>query len=787
MTRKITQQAVLKMDTGSPMLRVLCLALLGSLMFYRAMFPGMHLPPTKNTQVLSDPPQHVYSRLVYIVLDGLRFDALVPVDKTGPYHNRISITSDPAVKSEAFLSIAGLPTATTSRVVALMTGMPSGPLDLVWAFTARRVAADNLTARFQGASFFGDECWPEMFPALAARSATMPSYSRTDQAAREDALVDSLITTIATQENATFAHLTTLDTYGHAFGINHDMIASTLDRWNSYLRRIYDAIDEKTLLVVVSDHGVTSEGAHGGCTAEELASVCVFFSKNPLITDGPGRPKTNTAPAPSEASYHSFIRRFYNTEEANTPRDWIKATAPYRIIHQDDIVVTISYLLNLPPPLNAYGNLIPFLVRDEAAEQALAVLKARHPALGKEKTPILKDSRAENYRLTAEIHMAMTARHRGKALCALVLCAAAFFLLLRLAPRGTLAPSLLPSLLATFLATHSIRAFTSEDFLWSAVLFILRPRPATAALLLLYACTPGRPVLSMDRIIFPFAKFQDATGPLSVAVLYTALGSLHTGTTTWKECISHVYRASPIVSLLAPSSKSPSNTLLLNFPPHSSFEVDHAFLQAVWSLRHPLLHVCAALLCGKWDHTARITLLASDPSAWALVAAHLRPGDALLTLLAAGTFDPLDSPGTLYALLAFLPYCSNLEKMVQSLDYEALFVFSETHTAIVFSAISYLALPRALVIARFYRRARPSSPGVIYPLLVLNLFGLFFAFLCAWAQHGHLAFQNFFVSRVLFITGYCIVDTIIWVSLEVATRIHASHPSYPVLKHHILC
>jgi phosphatidylinositol glycan class O len=52
--------------------------------------------------------------------------------------------------------------------------------------------------------------------------------------------------------------------------------------WIQFIRFVTESIDEKTLLVVIGDHGMTETGDHGGDSRLELESALFFYSKKTL-------------------------------------------------------------------------------------------------------------------------------------------------------------------------------------------------------------------------------------------------------------------------------------------------------------------------------------------------------------------------------------------------------------------------------------------------------------------------------------------------------------------------
>ncbi len=66
--------------------------------------------------------------------------------------------------------------------------------------------------------------------------------------------------------------MTGIDNIGHTLGFNHSYAHTKLDEYNTFIERIYHRMDENSVLLVLSDHGQTNFGNHGGDTEEETTS-----------------------------------------------------------------------------------------------------------------------------------------------------------------------------------------------------------------------------------------------------------------------------------------------------------------------------------------------------------------------------------------------------------------------------------------------------------------------------------------------------------------------------------
>lgn len=747
--------------TKEAMILKALLVLLSVAVFYRSIFPCMRLQATVNTEALSE--NREFKKLVYVVLDGLRFDGLVPVDKEGHYFNNMAPLDGEGIHRHDFLSIAGIPTSTTCRVIGLMTGAPSSRLDVIKSFSNTRVDVDSLVSRADGRScaFYGDELWIHSFVRLAAKSKTICSFSKDRLAAREDEVFAALMQNLSGEpDDFVFAHFISLDNLGHTHGTRHPAMGSTIRRFSGYLQEICATLDRDTLLVVVSDHGVTDEGAHGGVSEPELASVCSFISKKPIRgadpRTGPGR----------ASGYASFLGRFYDVARCNTAGDWLKARSRYNVIHQDDIVVTVSYLLGVPVPFNAFGNLIPHLVDDHAAQRRLARLKEANTGKGAEmrrnfaasgqrthgqKTDGQKtdaDShdwhRRYNYFLTDAIYSRLSERsYLGAALSLLIALGVLYYSIAR--SKGLL--GCLHVLFATAMVSHSYRAFASEDYFWFAAFLAENPTLSNLLAFVFYVKAPGRAFLQGDRLglnrrlaVLGLGKFGSCAETLFFLAAFV---------------LSKAVRGRP-------TKQSPRGPL----------QFDARFTRNTGRCLPQLLFAVYRLAAGADDRESRLAFLAAFCSPESLVAIHFAPHNAILLLYVLTSLDMKHTPSTRYSLLALLPYLGDIEKTVQSIDFNAFFVFTDRYDSlsVLASVLAYFVLPRLLFTLEFARheRAQRNSNQHAFPALVL--LGLYACLACSWFMYNSLVFDYFFMGRALFVTGYSLFDYALQTVLFLAGR-----------------
>ena len=71
-----------------------------------------------------------------------------------------------------------------------------------------------------------------------------------------------------------------VDHVGHRFGPQHYSMKDKLNQMNQVISKVIENIDDKTVLIVMGDHGMDSTGNHGGDAPDELESTLFMYAKN---------------------------------------------------------------------------------------------------------------------------------------------------------------------------------------------------------------------------------------------------------------------------------------------------------------------------------------------------------------------------------------------------------------------------------------------------------------------------------------------------------------------------
>ena len=282
-----------------------------------------------------------FQKAVVIIIDALRYDFVVPFHaKPQHFHNTLTVLHETAVLSpeRAFLLpfIADPPTSTLQRLKALTTGTLPTFIDLGSNFAGTAIEEDNLLAQLREGNrtlvHLGDDTWHSLFPGYFEPnlSHAYDSFNVWDLHTVDDGVTKYLLPLMSSeyvnQWDIIFGHFLGVDHAGHRYGPDHPAMTGKLQQMDDVLRRIIEALDEETLLVVMGDHGMDAKGDHGGESDDEVEAALWMYSKKGVF----GRS---------------------NAEFLLPP-----ATAKERPVGQIDLVPTLSLLLGVPVPFNNLGS-----------------------------------------------------------------------------------------------------------------------------------------------------------------------------------------------------------------------------------------------------------------------------------------------------------------------------------------------------------------------------------------------------------------------------------------------
>lgn len=281
-----------------------------------------------------------FDKAVIIIIDALRYDFTVPFSgEPHHFHNTLTVLDELARQSprDAFLLpfIADPPTSTLQRLKGLTTGTLPTFVDIGSNFAGTAIEEDNLLGQLRNAGktmvHLGDDTWHSLFPDYFNDNLThaYDSFNVWDLFTVDNGVTEHLLPLLNPEEtekwDVIFGHYLGVDHAGHRYGPDHPATNSKLKEMDDVLRKIIALLDDKTLLVVMGDHGMDTKGDHGGESDDEVEAALWMYSKKGVF----GRGHNGKMEPP--------------------------ATAKERPVGQIDLVPTLSLLLGMPIPFNNLG------------------------------------------------------------------------------------------------------------------------------------------------------------------------------------------------------------------------------------------------------------------------------------------------------------------------------------------------------------------------------------------------------------------------------------------------
>ena len=261
----------------------------------------------------------IYKRLIFVVIDGLRYDF------AEKYMTQLLEHSNNSVM---FKAIASPPTVTLQRLKSITTGSLPVFIEIGSNFqSTHAVVSDSFISSFANKgniSILGDETWLSLYNDYFRTKVTAPSFDIYDLHGVDNIIKENMRNIIERNESKlVISHFLGVDHCGHVFSYGNEHVVDKIREIDDYLNNeIIPSLSDEDLLVVMSDHGMTDSGSHGGVSREEIESFIYAYSSKGFESKG-------------------IIQRE---------------------IQQIDICPTISVLFGIPIPFLNVGRVIPELI-----------------------------------------------------------------------------------------------------------------------------------------------------------------------------------------------------------------------------------------------------------------------------------------------------------------------------------------------------------------------------------------------------------------------------------------
>lgn len=292
-----------------------------------------------------------FDKAVVVIIDALRFDFTIPDESNDVYYHNNFLTPyklslDHPENSVLLKFMADPPTTTLQRLKGLTTGSLPTFVDAGSNFDGDVIEEDNFIKQFyqhnRSTTFVGDDTWQAVFGPFLNVSHPYDSLNVWDLHTVDNGVIEHMIPFLDNQKTEKWdllvGHLLGVDHCGHRYGPDHFSMKDKQIQMDAFIKDVIERIDDKTLLVVMGDHGMDRTGNHGGDSIDELEASLWLYSK--------------------KKSFHAIPdRSLYDISNGGKN---------YRSVDQIDLVPTLSLLMGLPIPYNNLGKPIEeaFKTRD---------------------------------------------------------------------------------------------------------------------------------------------------------------------------------------------------------------------------------------------------------------------------------------------------------------------------------------------------------------------------------------------------------------------------------------
>lgn len=329
---------------------ILCVS--GLLFFAKGFFPvGTTIPGFGEFHISnnvfedeSGSPQ--FDRLILMVVDAMRSDFMFSELSDMTFLHTL-IRKGAALP---FTAYSNPPTVTLPRLKGITTGSAPNFVDAILNIADDKDSSQSLALQDswlhqfkhqrsnRSIHFFGDDTWLKLFPPdnFFDRFEGTSSFFVKDFTEVDNNVTRHLTSIESSSWDGLILHYLGMDHIGHLGGPFSPHMQPKQREMDLIIRQLYEAQvqdNDRTLLVVMGDHGMNDVGNHGGASNGETHPGMVFIS--PKLVDVRGADeKFSPLPCLCDYKYHQFI-------------------------DQIDLVPSLAALFGFPIPKNSLGKLIP--------------------------------------------------------------------------------------------------------------------------------------------------------------------------------------------------------------------------------------------------------------------------------------------------------------------------------------------------------------------------------------------------------------------------------------------
>ncbi|CAK67327.1 unnamed protein product (macronuclear) [Paramecium tetraurelia] len=289
-------------------------------------------------------------KIILLLVDALRIDLFANKNFTF-YQNMKENQEEYQI---LYYGISSTPTATQLNLQSITTGNFPAFIDFGSNMAAQELKEDNVIYSMKRnnkkLALLGDDTWFHMFPKSFDYKFVSESFDVRDLDSDDNIIINNIEDLIKENKyDFIVGHLLGIDHSGHSYNDSNQALWNKQQQYSDLLYKIYNQMDNQTILFVVGDHGMSQDGNHGGDSPYEVSSTIYAINKQ-----------------------YKFNKKLFDqaiNSQQYINQQLIDRNLYIRQIYSINLAPTISYLMGSSLPYSNMGAILTEMVNTKEQQE----------------------------------------------------------------------------------------------------------------------------------------------------------------------------------------------------------------------------------------------------------------------------------------------------------------------------------------------------------------------------------------------------------------------------------
>ncbi|CAD8052673.1 unnamed protein product [Paramecium primaurelia] len=289
-------------------------------------------------------------KIILILVDALRIDLFA--NKNFTFYQDMKENKEEY--QILYYGISSTPTATQLNLQSITTGNFPSFIDFGSNMAAQELKEDNVIYSMKRnnkkLALLGDDTWFHMFPKSFDYKFVSESFDVRDLDSDDNIIINNIEELIKEDKyDFIVGHLLGIDHSGHSYNDSNQALWNKQQQYSDLLYKIYNQMDNNTILFVVGDHGMSQDGNHGGDSPYEISSTIYAINKQ------------------YKFNKNLFDQVINNQQYIN--QQLIDRNLYVRQIYSINLAPTISYLMGISIPFSNMGSILTEMINTKEKQE----------------------------------------------------------------------------------------------------------------------------------------------------------------------------------------------------------------------------------------------------------------------------------------------------------------------------------------------------------------------------------------------------------------------------------